>query len=92
MSIEYSCKITDPYFLGYGNSQDPFVDIIYSSRGKGDICRSVRFPSSREQFEAIIEESAPILDWEEEISIATRAAVNQSPPPIEDRRLPVTTI
>jgi hypothetical protein len=92
MSIEYTCKITNPYVLGYGNSQDQFIDVIYSSRGKGDICRSVRLPSSREQFEAIIEASAPILDWEEEPIIAARAAANPSPSPVEDNRLPVTII
>ena len=64
--------------MEHGSLQEQFIDIIYSSSGRGDMCRSVRVPSSNEQLEVIIADSAPILDWEEEINIAIEAAANSS--------------
>jgi hypothetical protein len=79
MSIKYSYKITNPYIIEHANLQEKFIDILYSSSGRGDMCRSVRLPSSSEQIENIIRESAPIFDWEEELNVAIRAAANPLP-------------
>jgi len=96
MSIQYTYKIfevsLDANTSKPVNLQEQFIYVIYSSSGRGDICRAIKPPSLDENLEDIIRASAPILDWEEELNIATRAAANPSFPNTEDNRLPVTTI